>query len=405
MKTVKNIKNQFPLLKNSDCVYLDSGATAQKPDCVIDAISNYYKEENANPNRGSHFLSVLSTNEIDKTREKVRKLLNARSAEEIIFTKNATDSLNLVAHSYGENLKAGDEVVLSIMEHHSNLVPWQQIAKKKRAKLKYLYIDKKTLEIPAKEIEEKITGQTKVVAFLSTSNVLGTKNDVAKIVKKAHSVGAVVIVDATQSIAHEAFDVQKTDADFVAFSAHKIYGPMGVGVLYGKKELLEKMSPYVMGGHMIEYVYEDRTTFAGLPDKFEAGTQDVAAIVGFGKAIDFINEIGYKNIEKHEKEVIEYAYKKLSSLPFITLYAPKDMSAVLSFNVKNVHPHDVATFLDMNKICVRSGQHCAQPLLRYLGIDSTVRLSVGVYNEKEDIDKLVEALKKLYEKFSKYFKE
>ena len=405
MKKIDEIKKEFAILQN-DVVYLDSAATSQKPQCVLDAMKKYYESENANPDRAAYKLGVTATKVYEQAREKVTKFLNAKFSEEVVFTKNATESLNLIAYSYGiNNLKRGDEVVLSIMEHHSNLVPWQQISKAKGAKLKYLYLND-NFEIDDSEIEEKITPKTKVVCVLSTSNVLGTKNDVAKICKKAHAVGAVVIVDITQSVAHEKFDVQKTDADFVAFSSHKMYGPMGIGVLYGKKHLLDNMNPFLMGGDMIEYVYEQKTTFASLPNKFEAGTQNVAGAVGLAKAIEFLDEIGYKNIEKHDRKLYLYAKKSLGKLPYIEIYAPKNcVSSVLSFNVKGLHPHDVASLLDAEKICVRAGSHCAQPLVRFLKVDGTVRVSFGVYNTKEDIDRLVSALKKAYEKFSKYIKE
>lgn len=405
MKKINEIKKEFEIFKD-DVVYLDSAATSQKPQCVLDAMETYYKNSNANPHRAAYKLGVLATEAYQAAREKVANFLGTKNSEEIIFTKNATESLNLIAYSYGlNNLKRGDEVVLSIMEHHSNLVPWQQISKAKGAKLKYLYLND-NFEIDEREIEEKITPKTKVVCVLSTSNVLGTKNNIEKIVEKAHSVGAIVVVDITQSVAHEKFDVKKMDVDFAAFSAHKMYGPTGIGVLYGKKELLEKMNPFLMGGDMIEYVYEQDTTFAELPNKFEAGTQNVAGAVGLAKAIDFINEIGYKNIEKHDKELYLYAKKILGKLPYIEMYAPKNcVSSVLSFNVKGLHPHDVASLLDAEKICVRAGNHCAQPLLRFLKIDSTIRISFGVYNTKEDVDRLASALEKIYNKFSKYIKE
>ncbi len=404
----EEIKKDFPLLRDSDCVYLDSGATAQKPDCVIDAVDNFYRTANANPYRGAYDLSVTATNIYNSARENVAKFLNAKHAEEIIFTKNATESLNLIAYSYGlSNIKKGDEIVLSIMEHHSDLVPWQRVAKLTSAELKYMYIND-NFEIDQSEIESKITNKTKVVGVVSVSNVLGTKNDIESIVKKAHSVGAVVVVDISQSVAHEVFDVQKSDVDFVAFSGHKIYAPLGIGVLYGKKDLLDKMPPFLMGGDMIEYVYEQDTTFAQLPNKFEAGTQNVGGAVGLSKAIDYVKEIGFENIEKIERDVTLYAYQELSKLPYITLYCTKNLenlSSVISFNVKGVHPHDVASILDMEKICIRSGNHCAQPLMRFLGIDSTCRASFSIYNTKSDVDKLVLALEKVYNVFKKYIKD
>lgn len=396
-------KKDFPILSGKDIVYLDSAATSQKPSCVLEAMRNFYKKSNANPYRGAYGLSVEATNVYNNARQKVADFLNAKESSEIIFTKNATESLNLLAYSYGlSNLKKDDEIVLTIMEHHSNIVPWQKVAKLTGAKLKYLYINK-NFEIEEKEIEEKITNKTKIVCCVSVSNVTGTVNDVEKIVAKAHSVGAVAVVDISQSVAHSKFDVQNIDADFVAFSAHKMYGPLGIGVLYGKKKLLDEMPPFLMGGDMIEYVYEQDTTFAELPNKFEAGTQNVGGAVGLEAAIEYINSIGFKTIEKHEKELLSYAYKNLKKLPYITLYSPpKNISSVISFNIKNIHPHDVSTMLDMSNVCVRAGNHCAQPLTRFLGIDSTVRISFGIYNDKSDVDKLVLQIKNIYEKFRKY---
>ena len=408
MKKFENLKIQFPIFEKDRFIYLDSAATTQKPQSVLDSVREFYGNENANPYRGAYGLSVRATAAYNNAREVVAKFLKAKDSCEIIFTKNATESLNLLAYSYGlDKLKKGDEVALSIMEHHSNLVPWQKVTKEKEAKLKYLYLDD-NFEIDEKEIEKKITKKTKIVSILSVSNVLGTINNLEKIIKKAHSVGAIVIVDASQSVAHHKVDVQKLDVDFLVFSAHKMYGPLGIGVLYGKKHLLEAMSPFIMGGDMIEFVHEQETTFAELPNKFEAGTQNVGGAVGLAKAIEFLENIGFKNIEKHETDLIFYAYDKLSKLPLLTLLCPKDkkkISSVISFNMKNVHPHDVSTLLDMNGICVRSGNHCAQPLMRFLGVDSTCRISFGLYNSKEDVDILVKALKEIYEKFKKYIKE
>ena len=404
MKKFEEIKKQFKIFEKHNLIYLDSAATAQKPDCVLQSMQQFYNTENANPYRGAYGLSVTATESYNRARHSVAQFINAKD-DEIIFTKNATEALNLVAYSYGlDNLKKDDEVVLSIMEHHSVIVPWQKIAKQKKAKLKYLYIDKH-FEISESEIENKITPKTKVVCVLSVSNVLGTKNDVEKIIKKAHSVGAVVVVDASQSVAHSKIDVKKLDADFLVFSAHKMYGPMGIGVLYGKKELLENMTPFLCGGDMIEFVHEQETTFAPLPNKFEAGTQNVAGAVGLAEAIKFLNEIGFSNIERHENSLTEYAYKQLTKLPFVTIYASSKPVSAISFNVKKIHAHDVASFLDSKNICVRSGNHCAQPLLRFLREDSTCRLSIGIYNTKADVDALIDALKELYEKFKKYIKD
>ena len=400
-----NFKDEFPILQERKISYLDSGATTQKPQCVIDAIESYYKECNANPHRGAYSLSIEATEKYESTREKIAKFINARNREEIIFSKNATESLNLIAYSYGlDNLKKDDEVVLSIMEHHSNLVPWQYVTKKTNSKLKFMYINK-DYELSKEEIESKITDKTKVVGITHVSNVLGTINNVKEIIKYAHKKGAIVIVDASQSIPHMKIDVQDLDADFLVFSGHKMFAPLGIGVLYGKKELLNKMTPFLMGGDMIEYVYEQNTTFAPLPNKFEAGTQNVEGVIGLGAAIDYIEKIGYKEIRNVEEAITKYAVNELSKLDFIELYITPHLenhSTVISFNIKGVHPHDVASILDSNGVCVRSGNHCAQPLLRYLGMDSTCRASFSIYNTKEDVDNLVEALKKAYKMFEKY---
>ena len=352
-----NIKKDFPLLENSNITYLDSGATTQKPIQVINAVDEFYKKYNANPHRGAYSLSVEATEIYEDTRTKIAKLINAKHREEIIFSKNATESLNLIAYSYGlENLKEDDEVVISIMEHHSNLVPWQKVTKKTSAKLKYMYINDE-FELTDKEIEEKITDKTKIVGIAHVSNVLGTINNVKKIIEYAHKKGAIVIVDASQSIPHMKIDVQELDADFLVFSGHKMLAPLGIGVLYGKKEILEKMTPFLMGGDMIEYVYEQETTFAMLPNKFEAGTQNVEGVIGLGAAIDYIENMGYDKIQQIENEVVSYAMQELKKLDYLTVYATpnkENHSSVISFNINGVHPHDVASILDSKGVCVRS---------------------------------------------------
>ena len=367
--------------------------------------SNFYKKNNANPHRGAYSLSIDATNEYENTRAKIAKFINAPKAEQIIFSKNASESLNLIAYSYGlTNLKKDDEVVISIMEHHSNLVPWQFVTKQTESKLSYMYIND-NFELSIDEIKKKITDKTKIVGITHVSNVLGTINPVKDIIDYAHKKGAVVVLDASQSIPHMKIDVQELDADFVVFSGHKMLAPLGIGVLYGKEELLNKMPPFLMGGDMIEYVYEQDTTFAPLPNKFEAGTQNVEGVVGLGAAIDYINQVGYDTIQEIEESVVNYALDELSKLEFIDLYTTKNRqnhSAVISFNIRGIHPHDVASILDSCGVCVRSGNHCAQPLMRFLGIDSTCRASFYFYNNKEDVDKLVEALKKAYKKFEKY---
>ena len=404
---INNIKKDFPLLENKNITYLDSGATTQKPIQVIKAVEEFYQKYNANPHRGAYSLGVEATEQYENTRTKIAKFINAKHREEIIFSKNATESLNLIAYSYGlDNLKKDDEVVISIMEHHSNLVPWQKMTKQTGSKLNYMYINE-NYEITDEEIENKITDKTKIVGITHVSNVLGTINNVKKIIKYAHKKGAVVIVDASQSIPHMKIDVQDLDADFLVFSGHKMLAPLGIGVLYGKKEILNKMTPFLMGGDMIEYVYEQETTFAPLPNKFEAGTQNVEGVIGLGDAIDYIENLGYDKIQEIEHEVISYARQELSKLDYLTLYTTpneENHSSVISFNIKGVHPHDVASILDSEGVCVRSGNHCAQPLMRFLGIDSTCRASFYIYNTKEDVDKLVKALDKAYDMFKNYIK-
>ena len=403
--SVNNFKKDFPIFENKDIAYLDSGATTQKPTSVLEAIEKFYKNENANPHRGAYGLSIEATEIYENTRDKIAKFINAKHREEIIFSKNASESLNLIAYSYGlDNLKKDDEIVLSIMEHHSNLVPWQMVAKKTESKLNYMYIND-NFEISDEEIETKITDKTKIVGITHVSNVLGTINNIEKIIKYAHKKGAIVVVDGSQSIPHMEIDVQKLDADFFVFSGHKMLAPLGIGILYGKREILNKMNPFLMGGDMIEYVYEQETTFAPLPNKFEAGTQNVEGVIGLGAAIDYIKNIGYNKIQEIEKEVTSYARQELSKLEYLTLYlTPNEEkhSSVISFNIKGVHPHDVASILDSENVCVRSGNHCAQPLLRSMGIDSTCRASFYIYNTKEDVDKLVIVLNKAYNMFKKY---
>lgn len=399
----------FPTLnreKNGKRIaYLDSAATTQKPIAVIEAIKDYYEKINANPHRGAYELSVLATEAYDEAREKVRKFINAEGSEEIIFTKNATEAFNLVAMSYGMNfINEGDEIVISIAEHHSNLIPWQQVARAKGAILKYMYTNENG-ELTEEEIKSKITDKTKIVAVTQVSNALGTINPVKEIAEYAHSKGAIVIVDGAQSVPHMKVDVRDINADFLIIAGHKLLAPMGIGVLYGKKDLLEKMPPLMFGGDMVEYVYEQETTFNVLPYKFEAGTQNVEAAVGLSKAIDYLNEIGMENIEKHEKELVSYALDKMNKLDYVKVYGPKEVEkrgGVISFQIEGVHPHDVASIFDTFGVCIRAGNHCAQPLMRYMGINATSRASIYLYNNKEDVDRLVEAIEKTYEMFSKW---
>jgi len=405
MSIAKEARKDFPLLsqKMNGCplVYLDNGATTQKPQSIIKAMSCYYGCCNANPHRGAYALSVEATDVYEKTRERVAKFIKAKKPCEIIFTKNATEALNLVAYSYGmTNVQAGDEILITIAEHHSNLVPWQQVAKAKGAVLKYIYLEEDG-NLSQQDIETKINAKTKIVAVTQVSNVLGLVNPVKEIAERAHAVGAVVVVDGSQSVAHMAVDVQEIDADFFAFSGHKMLSPMGIGVLYGKEKILDAMPPFLTGGDMIEYVQEQETTFAELPAKFEAGTQNVGGAAGLTAAIDYLEKFGFDKIEQIEKELVEYALPQLKEMPFIELYGCDstrgNKTGIITFNVKDVHPHDVATILDSQGVAVRAGHHCAQPLMRYLGQNATCRASFYLYNTKEDVDRWIEALKKVRE--------
>ena len=403
MAEAQEFLKDFPLLNREisgqKIAYLDNGATTQKPEPVIKAICGYYGGCNANPHRGAYALSVKATDIYEEARVRTAKFINAKRPQEIVFTKNATEALNLIAYSYGlNNIGAGDEIVISISEHHSNLGPWQHVAKAKGATLKYIYLEADG-NLSAEDIENKITERTKLVAVTQVSNVLGLKNDVAAIVKKAHSVGAVCVVDGSQSVAHMAVDVQALGADFFAFSGHKMLSPMGIGVLYGKYELLDAMPPFLMGGDMIEYVQEQDTTWAELPAKFEAGTQNVGGAAGLTAAIDYLEKITFDRIEAIEKDLVDYALLKLRELPYIELYGcdstRDNKTGIITFNVKDVHPHDVATILDSYGVNVRAGHHCAQPLHRYLGQNASCRASFYLYNTREDIDRWIEALKKV----------
>ena len=403
--TTSDIRKDFPILENLDIAYLDSGATTQKPIQVIEKVEEYYKNLNANPHRGAYDLSILATKVYDESKEKVAKFINAKSQDEIIYTRNSTESLNLIAYSYGmNNIKKGDKIVISIMEHHSNLVTWQNVCKKTGATLEYMYTND-NYELSDEEINNKIVQGVKIVAVTQVSNVLGTINDVKKIAKRAHAIGAIMVVDAAQSAPHMKIDVQDIDTDFLVFSGHKMFSPMGIGILYGKKEILDEMQTFNLGGDMIEYVYEQKTTYAETPMKFEAGTQNVNGAVGLATAIDYLNNIGMENVEKMESELLKYAYTEMSKLDFIEIYGPKNVekrAAVIAFNVKNVHPHDVSTILNNHKVCIRSGHHCAQPLHRKLNIESTCRASFYIYNTKKDIDRLIEALKDVKKIFCRY---
>ena len=397
----RDFLRDFPLLNNkvNDIAYLDNGATTQKPESVIQAICGYYGGCNANPHRGAYALSVKATDIYENARAKVAGFIKARRPEEIIFTKNATEALNLVAYSYGlAQVEQGDEIVLTISEHHSNLVPWQFVARTKGATLKYIYLEEDG-NLSREDIERKITERTKIVAVTQVSNVLGLKNDVQDIVKKAHSVGAVAVVDGSQSVAHMQVDVQALGADFFAFSGHKMLSPMGIGVLYGRHEILDHMQPFLFGGDMIEYVEEQETSYADVPARFEAGTQNVGGAAGLAAAIDYLERIGFDRIEAIEKDLLDYALPRLREMPFIELYGcdskRDNKTGIITFNVKDVHPHDVATILDSQGVAVRAGHHCAQPLMKYLGQNATCRASFYLYNTRADIDRWLEALGKV----------
>lgn len=388
-------RKDFPLLLSKDIIYFDNAATSQRPECVLKAINKFYSEHNANPLRGVYKLSVEATEDYENARRKVSDFLNASSKKEIIFTRNATESLNLIAYSYGlNNIAEGDEIVVSILEHHSNMLPWQMVAKAKGAKLSFLECDEEG-EISIEEINSKITEKTKIVAITQISNVLGIPTPIEEIIKRAHAMGAVVVVDGAQSVPHKKVDVRELDADFFVFSGHKIFSPMGIGVLYGKEELLEDMPPFLRGGEMIEYVTKESATFTELPHKFEAGTVNAEGAVGLAAAIDYLESIGYEKIEKIENELSKYAMETLSKNRHIKILGSKDYrkhNGIINFILEGVHPHDVSTILDTKGIAVRAGHHCAQPLLQHLKINSTTRVSLSVYNTKEEIDILAAAL-------------
>ena len=403
MADAQEFLKDFPLLNGEidgkHIAYLDNGATTQKPHQVIQSICGYYGGCNANPHRGAYALSVKATDIYESARKRTAQFIKAGRPEEIIFTKNATEALNLVAYSYGlQHVEAGDEIVISISEHHSNLVPWQFVAKTKGAVLKYIYLQEDG-NLSEEDIETKITERTKIVAVTQVSNVLGLKNDVKSIVKKAHSVGAVCIVDGSQSVAHMAVDVQDLGCDFFAFSGHKMLSPMGIGVLYGKYGILDAMEPFLRGGDMIEYVQEQESTWAELPAKFEAGTQNVGGAAGLTAAIDYLEGITFDRIEAIEKDLVDYALPQLRELPYIELYGCDskldNKTGIIAFNIKEVHPHDVATILDNDGVAVRAGHHCAQPLHRYLQQNASCRASFYLYNTREDIDRWIAALKKV----------
>lgn len=407
---IQDIRKLFPILdqevNGKPLVYLDSSATSQKPVQVIETLDRYYREYNSNVHRGVHTLGTKATDAYEGAREKVRKFINAKSIQEVIFTRGTTTSLNTVAASYGAaNLKEGDEIVITFMEHHSNIIPWQQVAKRTGAQLKYIPLQEDGT-ISLDDVRSTITPNTKIVSVMQVSNVLGVINPVKEIAKIAHENGAIMVVDGAQSAPHMKIDVQDLDCDFLAFSGHKMCGPTGIGVLYGKKHLLEKMEPVEFGGEMIDFVELYESTWKELPWKFEGGTPIIAGAIGLGAAIDFLNEVGLDNIVEHEHKLAAYALEKMSTVEGITIYGPHDpakRAGLVTFNLSDVHPHDVATVLDAEGIAVRAGHHCAQPLMRWLKASATARASFYLYNTEEDIDKLVEGLVKTKEYFSDVF--
>ncbi len=394
-------RREFPIFENIENHYLDTAATSQKPKMVLDKLKEYYEKYNGNPGRGSHTLSMEAAGLLQESRESVRKFLNAERPEEIIFTKNTTESINLVAYSYGmEFIGEGDEIVLGVSNHHANIVPWQFVAEKKKAVVKFVYLDENG-QFDMEDFEKKLSEKTKIVSVSAVVNVTGVIQPVKEIIKKAHEKGALVLVDAAQSILHFNHDVQEMDADFLAFSGHKLFAPMGIGILYGKKEILEKMPPFLYGGDMIEFVTEKKSTFAPLPNKFEGGTQNVEGAVTLKAAIEFITRIGYEKINEIEEDLTEKALLEMKKLGFIETYFTENVerTGIIAFNVKGVHSHDVAFILDSYNVAVRSGHHCAQPLMNYLKVPSCCRASFGIYNDEEDIEKLIEGLKKVIEVF------
>lgn len=399
MINADKIRQQFPILfqevNDEPLVYLDNAATTQKPKAVLDRLTYYYEHDNANVHRGVHTLAERATKDYEEAREKVRAFINAKETAETLFTRGTTTSLNWVAKSYGDlAVEAGDEIVISYMEHHSNIIPWQQLAERKGATLKYIEITADGF-LDMESAKKQITDKTKIVSIAHVSNVLGVINPVAELAELAHSHGAVLVVDGAQAVPHMPVDVQAIDADFYAFSGHKMCGPTGIGVLYGKRELLDQMEPVEFGGEMIDFVNLYDSTWKELPWKFEAGTPNIAGAIALGAAIDFLTEIGLEEIHQHEAELVAYVLPKLLAIEGLTVYGPQDPAhhtGVLAFNLDGLHPHDTATALDMEGVAVRAGHHCAQPLLKYLNVPATARASFYLYNTKADADRLIEAI-------------
>ena len=391
------IRQDFAILdqvvNDEPLVYLDNAATTQKPQVVLDALMTYYHEDNANVHRGVHTLAERATAAYEASREKFRQFINAKSTKEVLFTRGTTTGLNWVGRFAEQVLEPGDEVVISIMEHHSNIIPWQEACKKAGAKLVYAYL--KDGQLDMEDLANKISEKTKFVSLAQVSNVLGCINPVKEIAQMAHRVGAYMVVDGAQSAPHMAIDVQDLDCDFFILSGHKMLGPTGIGVLYGKEEILNQMNPIEFGGEMIDFVYEQEATWKELPWKFEAGTPNIAGAIALGTAVDYLSALGMENVHAYEQELVDYVLPKLQAIEGLTVYGPEDSgkhAGVIAFNINGLHPHDVATALDYEGVAVRAGHHCAQPLINYLGISSAARASFYIYNTKEDCDKLVEAI-------------
>ena len=400
---IRAIREQFPVLDQEvnghTLVYLDSSATSQKPISVIEAVDHYYRTTNSNVHRGVHTLGSRATDLYEGAREKTRRFINAKSTSEIIFNRGTTTGLNIVAQSYGlANVNEGDEIVITPMEHHSNIIPWQQVAKIKGATLKYIPLQEDGT-ITLEDVRNTVTNQTKIVAIAHVSNVLGTINPVKEIAKIAHENGAVIVVDGAQSAPHMKIDVQDLDCDFYAFSGHKMCAPTGIGVLYGKEDLLNAMEPVEFGGEMIDFVEKYDSTWKELPWKFEGGTPIIAGAVGLGAAIDFLEEIGLDEIAAYEEHIANYAYDALSNIDGLTIYGPRKRASLVTFNLDEVHPHDVSTVLDTEGIAIRAGHHCAQVLMKELQVSATARASMYLYNTEEEVDRLVEGLLKTKEYF------
>lgn len=394
-------RNDFPLLMQNKIIYIDNAATSQRPQCVIDAEGNFYKNYNANPLRGLYSLSVEATEVYENAREAVRKFIGAEKSNEIIFTRNTTESLNLVAYSYGlSNVKKGDEIVVSIMEHHSDLLPWQMVAKTCGAELKFIECAKDG-SIDLEKVKELITSRTKIVAMTQVSNVLGREYPVKEIAKLAHEKGAVMVVDGAQSTPHMRVDVTDLDADFFAFSGHKLLAPMGIGVLYGKEELLEKMPPFLSGGEMIDSVTRTSAVYAELPHKFEAGTVNAAGAAGLKAAIDYIEKVGFDYIGEREIALTSRAIEKMKKIPHVNIIGSENAdehTGIVTFTIDNVHPHDISEILAADGIAVRAGHHCAQPLLTHLGLNSTARASFAFYNTEDEVDKFTDSVATIRER-------